>query len=252
MFLSPLNPTCIQIQKDNDESWSSLAAVSPTDGSSTSTRNDEDDDDDDDGLQPSRTPTQPTRPFRSRKRSLVWLFSFFFFVLVWNVLLFFLLAAVAVTHWMWYLTDQYWEPHLATLAMTPTRQLREWTNYYRECTVDDVTTRNPFDLLLPFETRSRQPARHQKPRQDHTKYYEHHLHHGFSVIPGVLSDTMVQDLYDHVQTEHERIGPSSHIFVMQGSDHRSSFALDPTVPLVAHTMKQLSQHAQLEYVWYCS
>ena len=76
-------------------------------------------------------------------------------------------------------------------------------------------------------------------------YYHHQLQHGFSMVRSTISENTMRGLRNHVLQRNQEIGKT---YSVLENEHRYSFGLDTTVPIVAQAVMELTNHPQLTYV----
>jgi Phytanoyl-CoA dioxygenase (PhyH) len=133
--------------------------------------------------------------------------------------------------WVHRVDQRYIKPSMDAAFWTVDRAEKEITYYERECDAQDVTTRNPDDILIP-KNASVQEA------------YEHQLLHGFSIFQEILTEDVMHDLRSYVISRNRKLTEEESIFVIENTN-RYSFGLGTEVPCVARAVEQLANHERL-------
>ena len=174
----------------------------------------------------------------------------------WNLVLAIVFGSFAMTHWILYVYNTYIESQFQSLQWNVQRQTKEITYYARQCTVQDITTFNASDLILnpiileddDLEDENdddikenvkekRMRIRKKKLEEAATTAYWHQLHHGFTVIPKVMTDNTMKQLRQHILQQNQIYGHD--YFVLQNKN-RYSFGLNTQIPIVAQAMKEIT------------
>ena len=131
--------------------------------------------------------------------------------------------------WLHRVHDMYLVKLLNAAMWTKERQENEITYYKRECTIDDLTTTNPNDLILNRSNSTPADA------------YQHQLKHGFTVFPNVLSETTVTELREHILSRKYNLTKQESIYVIN-NENRFSYALDSyRIPAVLNAMNEITK-----------
>jgi hypothetical protein len=156
-------------------------------------------------------------------------------ILFRSVLLDFPIVLLLVTwlslRWLHRLHDRYLVKELDALVWTDGRAEEEITYYARACTMEDISTFDPQELVLPGNITAKEA-------------YAHQLKHGFSVFPNVLSRETAAELRKYVISRNKNLTESESLTVI-GNKRRFSFYLDTREPSVARATRELASNAPL-------
>ena len=157
-------------------------------------------------------------------------------LLMLNLLVIALLCPTYVTlKWFHRVHDMYLVKLLNAAIWTKERQENEITYYKRECTIDDLTTTNPNDLIL---NDSKTDGATTSPAE---VAYQHQLKHGFTVFPYVLSQSTATELREHILSRKYNLTKQESIYVIN-NENRFSYALDSyRIPAVLNAMNEITK-----------
>mmetsp|Transcript_23893 Transcript_23893/g.36928 ORF Transcript_23893/g.36928 Transcript_23893/m.36928 type:complete len:971 (+) Transcript_23893:205-3117(+) len=175
---------------------------------------------------PSLAGSRPSAMKISKRTFLVLLRS-----LVFETPLTLVFAAYMSLLWVDRVHDLYLKPQLEKLEWSPNRVYRERTYYERYCFHNDMSTFQGSDLFLP-------------PDATTEEVYWHQLKHGFSVFPGILSDSTATNLRSYVIEKNQALSEEEAIFVI-ANKNRYSFGLGTEEPTVVAAIEELTNNARL-------
>jgi Phytanoyl-CoA dioxygenase (PhyH) len=166
-----------------------------------------------------------------RRRSTL-LLGFIFRILLLDLPLFAMFVFCGVCTWTNYVTTEYLMPQLRSAIWDDDRAAAEITYYCRECSSLDISARMSSELVL-------------SPGASPQDAYEHHLKHGFTIFPQVLSPPTVANLRHFVDSRNRHLHDQEKIYVIEG-DNRFSFGLGTETPAVSAAMIEIATHPQLK------
>ena len=127
--------------------------------------------------------------------------------------------------------DLYLSKQMEAMSWTTERAANEFTYYDRNCTVDDLSTRDPNDLFLSWNATAEEA-------------YRHNLKHGFSLFRDVLSEDTASDLRQYIRQKSNLVTEEEN-FPLKNKRHRYTFGLDLRDPAVAKAIQEFASHRQL-------
>lgn len=157
--------------------------------------------------------------------------GYFIRTLIFELPLAVFLAAYLAAVWTHRLHDLYLEPQLEAIYWDSDRMEKEETYYKRYCDADDQSTLEGSDLFLSENTTTEEA-------------YQHHLTHGMTVFPSILSKKTATELRDYVRSQNFKLPEEESIFVI-ANKNRYSFGLGTEEPSVANAMEELASHERL-------
>lgn len=139
-----------------------------------------------------------------------------------------LLLIFAVTQWYGHVEQNYLIPQYEALKFRRQRYLLDNTYYTRVCDESDMSTKSPEPLWLS-------PS---------DNIYNHQLRHGFTILPQVIPPAQATALREHILARNAALTPEESIYVIKG-EHRYSFGLDPSIPVVGTALASLNLQSYL-------
>lgn len=133
--------------------------------------------------------------------------------------------------WTRHVHDNYLKQQVDAMYWNDERAYREVTYYNRICDRRDMSTTTPSDLFLSMDATP-------------DEAYQHHLKHGMTVFPQIISDETATEIRDFIVSRNRNLTVEESIFVIENTN-RYSFGLGTEEPSVAKAMSEIATNKRL-------